>query len=496
VGSKSKGGGAAIVNLNVRAVNNSPAQSHIPSPSPTHQPATILPANISTTNITTNTASGATANINQTPTNTVIHAQSSGASVSQQPVIQTTPVVNTSPTTTQKRTCSIQDFNFVWSGCLAGWQTGIYIKKLSSDCVGGEPGSARQTCVYVAGGPSAGGLFGGGPTSTITTIAGNGLRESAIDEVQATQSSLSASYNVRTDSVGNIYIADRGHVRVRKVDKSTGIITTVPTTTTYLHASDIALDSSDNIYVADDLNNKVLKVDKSTGAVTTVAGIGRKPYVGGGFSGDFGPATSAELYSPRAVALDSAGNVYVSDFGNGRVRKINKATGIITTVVGSSEFCLTPTDPCGDGSLATLSKLISVNAIAFDAQDNMYITGSNRIRKIDRFTGIITTVAGTGQPGYSGDSVPATSAKLNFTSGVDLDADGNIYIAESDGRRIRKVEKSTGIITTIAGTGEEGYSGDGGQALNARLQPFGIHVSQAGKIYIADARYGVIRAIG
>ncbi len=425
-----------------------------------------------------------------------------------QPTITSTPApppTTTSVTPQTSTTCSITDFDFTWSNCVNGWQTGIYTKKSGVSCTGGEPEQARQSCVYIGGGGSTGGVSGpaisggpsggpftGGSTSTITTVAGGGTTLG--DNGPATQAILSVPYHVKTDSFDNLYIADRGAGRIRKVDKATGIISTV---SGYQHASDLALDNSGNIYFADDHTNSVKRIDKTTGAATLIAGTGSSDiYKGSGFEGDWGPAISAKLYTPRAIALDSADNIYVSDFGNGRIRKIDKSTRIITTVAGSSEFCMFLTSPCGDGSLATLAKLRAVNSIAFDSQDNMYFTDSNRVRRVDKFTDIITTVAGTGEAGSSGDGGQATSAKLNFTSGVDLDSAGNIYIAEGHGRKIRKVDVATGIITTIAGTGEEGYSGDGGQAINAKLQPFGLHISQSGKLYVADARYGVIRQIG
>jgi trimeric autotransporter adhesin len=204
-----------------------------------------------------------------------------------------------------------------------------------------------------------------------------------------------------------------------------------------------------------------------------------------GSSGDGGQATSASLNYPRGVAVDASGNIYIADTYNNRIRMVTKSTGIISTVAGDGTQ-----EYKGDGGPATSAILYYPASIAVDALGNIYIADSSnyRIRMVTKSTGIISTVAGSGSSGSSGDGGQATSATLNSPYGVAVDASGNIYIADSSNNRIRMVTKSTGIISTVAGSGPYGYSGDGGQATSAVLKyPYGVAVDASGNIYIADS---------
>jgi sugar lactone lactonase YvrE len=217
------------------------------------------------------------------------------------------------------------------------------------------------------------------------------------------------------------------------------------------------MDSAGNIYIADMRNNRIRKVAAS-GIITTVAGNGT-----GGYSGDNGPATSASLSSPLGVALDSSGNIYIADYGNSRIRKVD-TTGTITTVAGNGIQRYS-----GDNGPATSASLYGCTGVALDSSGNIYIADNynNRIRKVNT-VGTIITVAGNGTPGYSGDNGPATSASLDHPSNIAMDSSGNIYIADSYNNRIRKVDTS-GIITTVAGSYFKGYAGDNGPATAAWL---------------------------
>jgi len=220
-----------------------------------------------------------------------------------------------------------------------------------------------------------------------------------------------------------------------------------------------------------------------TYTIYTVAGNGTGGY--GGYGGDNGPATSAELYAPYGVAVDSVGNVYIADTANNRVRKVSN--GVITTVAGGGSSL-------GNNGPATSAQLEFPFGVAVDSAGNLYIadTGNDRIRKVSN--GVIITVAGNGTQGFSGDNAPATSAQMNYPWGVTVDPAGNVYIADSNNNRVRKV--SNGVIATVAGNGSQGFSGDGGPATSAQLwNPAGVAVDSAGNLYIADYFDGRIRIL-
>ncbi len=334
---------------------------------------------------------------------------------------------------------------------------------------------------------------------TITTVAGGG--GSLGDGGPATSASLEYPTAVALDSAGNLYIVDLDHQRVRKV--SGGTVTTVagngtpgfsgdggPATSASLffveYGGGVAVDSAGNIYIADSANNRIRKV--SGGTITTVAGGGS------GFNGT-GPATGASLFFPLGVAVDSAGNLYIADTFDNLIHKVTNGT--ISTVAGNGTDGFS-----GDGGPPTAAQLYSPSAVAVDSAGNIYIadTLNERLRKVSN--GTITTVAGTGAGSYrfSGDGGPATNASLNYPDGVAVDAPGNIYIADALNNRIRKV--SNGTISTVAGNGAVGFSGDGGPATGASLELSllgniggGVTVDAIGTIYIADSFNTDIRKV-
>jgi sugar lactone lactonase YvrE len=322
----------------------------------------------------------------------------------------------------------------------------------------------------------------------INTIAGNGTSGSTGDGGYATSASFKAPTGIALDTKGNIYIADITTNRVRKINTS-GIITTVAgnggqgfsgdggqaTDAELYNPYAIALDTKGNMYIADFANHRIRKVN-TLGIITTIAGNGAK-----GFSGDGGQAINASLQMPTGVAVDSRGNIYIADWYNQRIRMIN-ISGIITTVAGNGTLGFS-----GDGGQATGAEISEPSGIAVDVIGNIYISDyyKNRIRKVNTL-GIITTIAGNGKTGYSGDSVQATTSSIFGAWGIATDAAGNLYVADYGNKRIRKVD-SSGIITTVAGIGTAGFSGDGEQATTAQLnQPYAVALDSIGNLYIVD----------
>ncbi|SPE25348.1 NHL repeat containing protein (fragment) [Candidatus Sulfopaludibacter sp. SbA3] len=334
----------------------------------------------------------------------------------------------------------------------------------------------------------------------ITTIAGGGAAYQT-DEIPATSQAIFEPFTVAVDASGAVYFNDTGGA-IRKVTPD-GIVHAVAGAVSsngfsgdgglaskalLSGPSGIAFDSSGNLYFADLNNNRVRKID-TKGIISTVAGNGQ---IGGqiGFIGDGGPALSASFYFPSGTAVDAFGNLYIADQYNYSIRRVTP-DGIITTVAGSHDPSFS-----GDGGPATRAALGRPYGIAIDAAGNLYISDPihRRIRRVD-LSGIIDTVAGNGALNFAGDGGPATQAALDFPTGVKADNGGNLYVADSMNHRIRRIA-TDGTITTIAGNGTPGFSGDGGKATSAQLNnPVAVAVDFSGNVYISDGGNNRIRRV-
>jgi sugar lactone lactonase YvrE len=380
-------------------------------------------------------------------------------------------------------------------------------------------------------------------SGVLTLVAGDGTIGFSGDNGPATSAQLNGPSGVAVDSAGNLYIADDGNYRIRKV--SNGVIATIagigvpgftgdygPATSAQLGgAGGMAVDAAGKLYFSDGDRIRVI----SDGSISTVAGDGTS-----GFSGDNGPATGAQLWSPIGVAVDTAGNLFIADYGNNRVREVSN--GVITTVAGNGTngfsgdngpatsaqlsgpsdiaadsagdvYFVDSLNNCirkisngvittvagngtagfsGDNGPAAVAELSSaVSGVAVDSANDLFIADGERIRRV--FQGVITTVAGNGT-GFSGDNGPATSAQLDYPSGLAVDAAGNLSIADTANNRIREI--SNGVITTVAGNGTKGFSGDNGPATSAQVShPEGLAVDAMGNLYIADTYNGRVREV-
>ncbi|HYV92981.1 MAG TPA: T9SS type A sorting domain-containing protein [Chitinophagales bacterium] len=331
----------------------------------------------------------------------------------------------------------------------------------------------------------------------ITTVAGNGIAGFSGDGGIATSAELYNAIAVGFDGAGNMYIAEPGNQRIRKVD-TLGIITTIAgngiggfsgdggaaTAAELNYPQGIGVDFAGNVYFADALNHRIRKIS-TAGIITTVAGTGVQ-----GYTGDGSLATLAEINTPNDVTVDTAGNIFISDEDNEVIRKVDTA-GIITTIAGNGIPGYN-----GDGGQAINAQLNSPKRITVDPAGNLYIAdaANSRIRKV-AINGIITTIAGNGTAGNNSDGGLATAAELTYPAEIVLDVLGDLYIDDQNANTIRKVN-TAGIITTIAGNGTAGYSGDGGTATAAELYyPTGIALDASGNIYIADWNNNRVRKV-
>jgi trimeric autotransporter adhesin len=346
----------------------------------------------------------------------------------------------------------------------------------------------------------------------IHTVAGNGSATDSGDGGQATRAAVAYPWHIALDGSGAVYAVEYFNHKVRKVDAG-GIISTFagtgaegfggdggPATQASLeYPLGVAADASGkNVVIADFGNNRVRRVDVA-GTIQTLAGNGLPArvctspnqcgYYGDGYAGDGLSARFATLSNPLGVALDQAGNIFVADTVNNRIREVDAATGIIRTVVGTGEAGYS-----GDGGPATSARIVAPAAMTVDSQGRLYFGQGSFIRMVDN-AGVITRFAGSGTGGFSGDGGPAIAAGISVVTGLAFDAGGNLYLSDSGNSRIRRIG-TNGIITTVAGNGTRGFGGDGGAATAAELSsPWGLALDAAGNLYVADAGNGRIRKV-
>ena len=340
------------------------------------------------------------------------------------------------------------------------------------------------------------------PSGIIQTAIGTGEAGFAGDGGQASAALLREPFMCCFDSAGNIYVAEAKNHCVRRVDRHTGVITTIAGEGSAGYSGDggpalaatlnepysLTVDPSrGDIYIVDRLNAAIRKVDGNTGIITTVAGTGEP-----GYGGDGGPGIQAQLREPNDCFLDSQGGLLIADIQDQRVRRLDLASGTISTFAGNGEKVRV-----GDGLPALEASILGARAICQDGDGNTYIAEreGNGVRKVDSH-GIMSTLAGTGERGYTGDGGPALLATWGAPKAIRCDRQDNIIVVDTENHAIRRINASTAIVTTIAG-GHHGGDGDGGEATQAGLdRPHSCDIDREGQLYIADSNNHRVRVVG
>jgi len=338
--------------------------------------------------------------------------------------------------------------------------------------------------------------------AVIVTVAGTGEASYAGDGGTARRAGLNNPFDVALDRHGNLYFSEAGNHCVRRVERGSGLITTVAGNGQAGYAGDgglatraqlnspygIALDAANNLYIVDRLNACIRVVEAASGVIRTLAGTGSP-----GYGGDGGPAHAAQLQEPNDIVLDGRGRAYIADVRDHRIRVVDLASGIITTFAGTGEA-----GSAGDGGPVDRALLLGPRALAFGPTGDLYICLRNdhKVRKVEMRTGVIRTVAGTGVQGYSGDEGTALQATFNGPKEIAVDRQDNIFLVDTENHCIRRIDASGGRVTTVAGSGPAGGSGDGGPARAAMLRrPHGACVDDAGNLYIGDSENHRIRFV-
>ena len=460
--------GAGIITPATESVNAGTQVQITATPSPGYMFTGFSGALSGTTNpqaLTVNAATSVTANFAPNYVNVTIGTSPAGLQVN---VDSGTP--QSAPVTVQWQIGTTHTISAPWPQSAGGTQFTFFNW---SD--GGAPShqvtaSASPTS-YTANFTAAGYIntfAGGGPNNVPATAAAVPVPQAlAVDN--SGDFYFSAGFGVFEANTSGTLSIIAGTGGYSYFDFQTGLISSI---------GGVAVDASGNIYIAGTCS--VQQINKTTGVTTTIAGNGKC-----GYGGDGGPATGAELSAPLALAVDSFGNVYIADISNCVIREITASTGMISTYAGTPESC----GYTGDGGAATSARLNQPQAVTVDSSGNVYIadTYNNRIREVSASTGLISTAAGNGGSGLSGDGGPAISAAIGNVEGLAIDSSGNMFLADAVNCVIREI--SSGLINTVAGEGRScGYSGDGGPATSAQLNsPNGVAVNSFGTIFISDA---------
>ena len=335
----------------------------------------------------------------------------------------------------------------------------------------------------------------------IHTVVGTGEEGYTGDGGLALEATIGEAYGCSFDPDDNLYICDGRTHTIRRIDKNTQVITTVAGTGEVGYSGDggpsteatmdniysLTVDTNGDIYIVDRYNAAIRKVDAATGIITTVAGTGEP-----GYGGDGGPGPQAQMREPNDCWLDGKGGLLIADIQDQRVRRLDLNTGIITTFAGDGEK-----RRAGDGRPATEASLMGPRAVCMDTKGNTYIAEreGNGVRKVDA-NGVMSTFAGTGEPGYTGDGGPALTATWGAPKAMRCDNHDNLIVVDTENNAVRSIDVKTGIVTTVAG-GHQGGDGDGGNATDAGLErPHGLGIDRQGNLYIADGINRRVRVVG